>query len=165
MSIDVRPIQPQETAAAIDLILSVAGRIFQPAAVAEFVNDHRHELADVEDYRHGYWPPDGLFLVALDDGRLIGTGAIRLLDGDTAELRRMWLLESYQGRGIGYHLARQLLAFARQAGYRRIRLTTDLASARAIQFYQRLGFYPIERYNNSSEAVFLEMTLDDQDVH
>lgn len=156
--------QPHETAEARQVILSVAGRILQPEAAEEFIVEHAHELVDVGDYSTGYTPPDGLFLVAFDGDRLIGTGAIRRLDSYTAELRRMWLLEPYQGQGIGYRLTWALLAFARQAGYRRIRLTTDVASTRAIRFYHRLGFYPIERYNQSSEAVFMELRLDDQDV-
>lgn len=164
MPVEIRPMQPQETAEARQVILSVAGRILQTEAAEEFVAEHAHELVDVDDYQTGYTPPDGLFLVAFDGDRLVGTGAIRRLDGETAELRRMRLLEPYQGRGIGYRLARALLAFARQAGYSRVRLTTDVAGTRAIRFYHRLGFYPIERYNQSSEAVFLEMTLDDQDA-
>jgi ribosomal protein S18 acetylase RimI-like enzyme len=164
-SIEIRPMQPQEAAEARQLILSVAGRILQPDASEAFVIEHAHELADVDAYQTGYAPPDGLFLVALDGDWLIGTGAIRRLDGETAELRRMWLLEPYQERGIGYRLTRALLAFASQAGYKRIRLTTDVASTRAIRFYHRLGFCPIERYNQSSEAIFLEMILDDQDAH
>jgi putative acetyltransferase len=165
MPVEIRPMQPQEAAEARQLILSVAGRILQPQAVEEFIAEHAHELVDVDDYHTGYSPPDGLFLVVFEDDRMIGTGAVRRLDGETAELRRMWLLEPYQGQGIGYRLSQALFSFACQAGYKRIRLTTDVASARAIRFYRRLGFYPIERYNQSSEAIFLEMILDDQDAH
>jgi ribosomal protein S18 acetylase RimI-like enzyme len=56
----------------------------------------------------------------------------------------MWLLKEYRGRKLGYTLVRQLQAFARQAGYRAMRLTTDLEVQQpAIAFYRRLGFREI----------------------
>ena len=57
------------------------------------------------------------FLAALDDYRLIGTGAIRKLDRDIAELKRIWLLDEYHGQGIGFRLVNLLFNFARAQGY------------------------------------------------
>jgi putative acetyltransferase len=165
MAIEIRPMEPQDTAAARQLILSVAGRLFQADAVELFIERHTEELADVDNYRKEYSPPDGLFLVALDGEELIGTAAIRQLDATTAELRRMWLLEPYQGRGIGYRLWRELLAFARAKGYRRVRLTTDDENDRARVFYRRLGFYEIARYGPARQGIFMELKLDDDDAH
>lgn len=163
MSITIRRIEPSDVAAARALILGVASRLFQADATDEFIKRHGHTLEDVDEYQRDYSPPDGLFLVALDGDRLIGTGAIRRYDGKTAELRRMWLLEPYQGRGIGYRLWVQLAAFARPAGYRWIRLTTDEENVRALAFYRRLGFYPIDPFGDGREDIFLEMRLDDQE--
>ena len=157
----IRPMRPEEAATARELVLAVAARLFQPDAVESFMARESPGLADVDEFERGYAPPAGLFLVALDGDTVIGTGAIRCLDDDTAELRRMWLLEPYQGRGIGYRLWRELADFARRAGYRRVRLTTDTVSTRAISFYERLGFQPITPYNDSNDAIFLELELDD----
>jgi GNAT superfamily N-acetyltransferase len=165
MAIEIRPMRPGEAAEVRQLVLSVAARIFQPHATDEFIERHSHTLEDVDDYRRDYSPPDGLFLVALNHGRIIGTGAIRQLDHETAELRRMWLLEPYQGRGIGYRLWQEVLAFARAAGYRRIRLTTDDENVRAGRFYRRLGFYEIERYGSARQGSFMELALDDDDTN
>ena len=164
MRIAIRPIEQHDVPAARALILGVAARLFQADATEEFIKRHGHTLEDVDDYRRDYSAPDGLFLVAYDGDLLIGTGAIRRYDGDTAELRRMWLLEPYQGRGIGYRLWLRLEAFARTASYRRIRLTTDEENARARAFYQRLGFYPIDPYGDGREDIFLEKQLYDQDT-
>ena len=160
-SILIRPLRPEEVPAARELVLAVAARLFQADAVETFIARHREGLADVDDFQTGYAPPAGLFLVARDGETLVGTGALRRLDDATAELRRMWLLEPYQGRGIGYRLWLELAGFARQAGYRRVRLTTDTASTRAIGFYERLGFRPIPAYNDSNEAIFMELAFDD----
>lgn len=162
----IRPMDAEQVEAAIDLILSVAGRILEPTDVEGFKARHFLELSDVAGFRQGYNPSGGLFLVVMDGETLIGTGAIRRLDSGTAELKRMWLLEAYQGQGIGYRLAQKLLAFARSAGYRRIYLTTGIEQARAIRFYKRLGFEPIDRYNNSEsgDEIFLGLSLDDQNL-
>lgn len=162
--ITIRDMRPEEAVEARRLILSVAGRLFQADAVELFIERHDHELEDVDNYRRDYGPPGGLFLVALDDGRLIGTAATRPLDDTTAELRRMWLLEPYQGRGIGYRLWLELLTFAQSAGYRRMRLTTDLENERARHFYRRLGFYEIERYGSARQGIFMEMEIDGHDT-
>lgn len=164
LSILINPIEPADVAAARALILGVAARLFQADATEVFIQRHGHTLEDVDDYRRDYSPPDGLFLVAIDDGKLIGTGAIRRYDGDTAELRRMWLLEPYQGRGIGYSLWLELRAFAKAAGYRRVRLTTDEENVRARAFYRRVGFQRIEPFGGGSEEIIMELHLDDESI-
>lgn len=163
MVIEIRPMQPGEVPAARNLVLEVASRLFQPEDTAGFIARHQHTLADVNEYQRDYSPPDGLFLVALDGGRLIGTGAIRRWDDSTAELRRMWLLEPYQGRGIGYRLWLALREFSTLAGYVRIRLTTDEENQRARAFYQRLGFVRVEQQGPTAQEIYLEMTLNDDD--
>jgi putative acetyltransferase len=161
----IRPMQPEDLAAAKRVMLTVAAGIFEPDhPAATFVNRHSAALSDVDDYQNQYSPPAGLFLVALDGEEIIGTGAIRRIDGETAELRRMWLLPDYHGEGVGYRLAMELFAFARAAGYRRVRLSTSAVQERAIRFYERLGFYPIERYRDTDDEVFLEFVLDPPQV-
>ena len=157
----IRPMRQEEAPAARELILAVAARLFQADAMEAFIERHREGLADVDDFQPVYAPPVGLFLVAYDGDTLVGTGALRRLDDTTAELRRMWLLEPYQGGGVGYRLWRELADFARRTGYQRVRLTTDIVSTRAIFFYERLGFRPIPPYNDSMDAIFMEIDLND----
>ena len=162
MEIVIRPIEPADTPAARELILDVAARLFQAGAEEHFIARHGHTLEDVDDYRRDYSSPDGLFLVALDGDQLIGTGAIRRYDDETAELRRMWLLEPYQGRGIGYRLWLALRGFARQTGYRRIRLTTDDENVRARAFYERIGFTWMAPRSVAGQEIIMAMNLPDE---
>lgn len=158
--IGLRPLRDGDLAAAKRVMLTVAAGIFEPDhPAAAFINRYGAALSDVDDYRNQYGPPAGLFLVAVDGEEVVGTGAIRRLDDATAELRRMWLLPEYQGRRIGYRLAVELFAFARAAGYQRVRLSTSAVQERAIRFYQQLGFYPIDRYRDTDDEVFLELPL------
>src|SRR4029077_342777 len=43
----------------------------------------------------------GTFLVARDGDRAVGCGAIRLIDGETAEVKRMYVEPDQRGRGVG----------------------------------------------------------------
>jgi putative acetyltransferase len=106
-----------------------------------------------------YAEPSGTFLVLLAGQQVVGTGAIRRLDDQTCELKRLWLLPAYRGRGHGLRMLRQLLDFAIAAGYQRVRLDTAPEMKAANQLYQHLGFYPIERYNDGPAAIFMEKLL------
>jgi ribosomal protein S18 acetylase RimI-like enzyme len=57
-------------------------------------------------------------------------------------------------------MIQELLAFAREKRYRRIRLETDRNDQRrAYNLYKRLGFYEIPRYSDNEEDVAMEMAL------
>jgi enamine deaminase RidA (YjgF/YER057c/UK114 family)/GNAT superfamily N-acetyltransferase len=157
----IRRMTPGDLDAAKRVILGVAARLFEPDEADGFVGRWWLRLTDVDDWERVYGPPRGTFLVALDGGQVIGTGAIRPIDGETAELKRMWLLEAYQGRGIGFRLYSLLAEFARAAGYRRIWLSTDaIAQSRAVRFYERLGFEPIAPYGDNGDTVFMGRLLE-----
>ena len=111
------------------------------------------------DVQAHYFDRRGIFLVVLDDGRLIGTGAVRQIDDTICELKRMWLLPEYHGQGIGYRVIQMLFEFARTAGYKTIRLETGDQQKRAIQFYERVGFHHVAPFDDSDHDVFMEMQL------
>jgi ribosomal protein S18 acetylase RimI-like enzyme len=57
-------------------------------------------------------------------------------------------------------MIQELFAFAREKGYRHIRLETDRgAQGRAYALYKRLGFYEIPRYSDNEDDVAMEMGL------
>jgi putative acetyltransferase len=100
-----------------------------------------------------------LFLAVTDDNKLVGTGALKRMDETTAEIKRLWLLEEYHGRQIGYQVMSMLLDFARKNRYARVRLQTSQVQTRAVGFYKRLGFHQIESYRESRDDLSMEMTL------
>ncbi len=118
-------------------------------------------MSDIDDVESHYFNNEATFLVVTDEERVIGSGAIRRLDNDICELKRMWLLKEYRGRGLGREMAQNLLDFARRAGYKKVRL--DLLNpqkqTQALKLYERLGFYAIERYNDTPCTVFMEKVL------
>jgi len=161
--INTRRIEPHEIPFAKELIYRVAHRLFQdrrPLEDSIAYYESRGQLHDMDDVEQTYFGNDGIFLVMTDKDQIIGTGAIRKLDETTCELKRLWLLFEYQGQGLGYRLIQDLLAFARERGYQRIRLETDRDNQRrAYNLYQRLGFYEIPRYSDNEDDAAMEMIL------
>ena len=119
-------------------------------------------MTDIEHVRSHYFDNSGLFLVLIDKKQVVGTRAIRKLDDEICELNRMWFLKEYRGQGWGGKMAQMLFDFANQIGYRKVRLdfANEERQPQAIKFYRRLGFYPIERYNDSPCNIFMEKLLE-----
>ncbi|PKO14541.1 MAG: GNAT family N-acetyltransferase [Chloroflexi bacterium HGW-Chloroflexi-10] len=162
MTIQIQQIESHQIAEAKRVILSVARNIFQWQAPLEEIIlqfDEQGELKDIDELQSHYFDRQGIFLVAMDQGKIIGTGAIRKADSETAELKRLWLLEEYHGQGIGYQLMQMLLQFAQTAGYQHIHLLTDRRQDRAISFYQRLGFKPIQCDNNDPDDICMQLAI------
>lgn len=92
-----------------------------------------------------YAPPGGMVLLAGDRaGEVMGCVGMRPLatDGD-CELKRLYVEPAGRGTGTGRALMQAAVAFARGAGYRRMRLDTLPTMHAAIALYRALGFAPI----------------------
>ena len=150
MDLIIRPLCPDQVDAAKAVIT---------AGCLEFFGRPPIDFDDMADVAAHYGAPSGTFLVLLDDDRVVGTGAVRRLDAETCELKRMWFLPAYRGKGWGRKMAERLFEFARMARYERIRLDTAPELGAANRLYQRLGFYVIDRYNDGGCAIFMEKRL------
>lgn len=121
---------------------------------------------EVRDLPGAYAPPPGALLLALEEGetamrRALGCVAVRRLDAETAEMKRLYLRPAARGRGLGRALAEAALAEARKLGYRRLRLDTLPGMEAAQAIYRELGFREIAAYraNPVPGARFLEIEL------
>ena len=162
--IQIRRIKPDESAIARRLIYTVAKHVFDDPLSLEEIMEHfdaRGILEEMNDIQGNYFENGGTFLVMTDDDQIIATGAIRKLESKTCELKRLWLLPEYHGKGLGYRMMQELLSFARDKGYERIRLETDpVYQKRAVEFYKRLGFYEIPIPNaTDDEDILMELSL------
>lgn len=89
-----------------------------------------------------------------DKGEAVGCGAIRLLTGHIAELKRMFSDRS--SPAIGSALLTFLENAALDMGYNQIRLETRAVNHKAVNFYLRKSYKRIENYGpyvNRKEAV------------
>ena len=108
-----------------------------------------------------YAPPAGCLFLAEFDGIAGGCVALRPLQNETCEMKRLFVSPDYRGTGAGRLLALTVMAKAKALGYRAIRLDTVPSMAAAIQIYESLGFQSIEPYceNPVPGALFLECKL------
>jgi GNAT superfamily N-acetyltransferase len=96
--------------------------------------------------------PHGVFLVARLDGAAAGCGGVRLLDPDTAEIKRMWLDPSMRGRGAGSGLLAALEAEAVGLGAKRGFLDTNATLTNALALYRSAGWDEVPAYNANHNA-------------
>lgn len=88
----------------------------------------------------------GAFLVAYADGHPAGCGAIRRIDPETGEIKRMYVAPEARGQGIGRAVLAAIEAEARRLGARRIVLETGTRQSAALALYESAGFERIPAY-------------------
>ena len=93
-----------------------------------------------------YARPDGRLLVAWRANEPAGCGALRRLDCDTGEMKRLYVRPAYRGHGLGPTIATAIIQAARGVGYRRLVLDTLAQTGEARRLYAALGFRPIAPY-------------------
>jgi putative acetyltransferase len=82
-----------------------------------------------------------VFHVARRAGQPVGCGAIRPFEPGVAELKRMFVVQEARGRGVGRTILASLETFAKNFGYRSVRLETGLKQPEAISLYESAGYY------------------------
>ncbi|MFH2114690.1 MAG: GNAT family N-acetyltransferase [Spirochaetota bacterium] len=121
----------------------------------------QHIDEELADFPGKYRGPDGAFLVAKAGDRVVGCVGLRMMDSQICEMKRLFVLDSHKGKGIGDALIHEIIIQARHLGYRRMRLDTLSIMSKAQSLYRRHGFVEIEQYteNPLPGAVFMEKDL------
>src|SRR5208282_3040428 len=117
---------------------------------------------ELESLPGDYALPHGRLLLAEYDGELAGCGALRRLDREACEMKRLYLRPKFRGKGLGRALAEKLITEARGIGYRRMRLdTVEPVMKTAVAMYREMGFREIEPYckNPIAGALYMELLL------
>ncbi len=86
----------------------------------------------------------GDFLVAEEDGQVIGCGYLAYLSPQLVELRSLAVHPDWHGRGVGGRLVDALVALAQERGLRQICALTLVPG-----FFQRQGFRVVDRWEIS----------------
>lgn len=118
-------------------------------------------VAELDGLPGKYAPPTGRILIARDpSGTPVGCVAMRpLAEAGTCEMKRLYVRPQARGQDLGRRLAEAIIAYAKSAGYHRVRLDT-LSSMRAAHvLYASLGFQPTEPYQDSPLSGTIYLTL------
>ena len=79
------------------------------------------------------------FLIAEENGALLGAGALEIMGADLGEIRSLVVDETQHGRGVGRQISLALMDEARALGLARIMALTYVP-----KFFESLGFEVVE---------------------
>jgi GNAT superfamily N-acetyltransferase len=114
------------------------------------------------------WPTNsptvvrGIYLIAYLDGVPLACGALRPLDGQIAEVRRMFVVRHARRKGLGRAILEALETASRRFGYEFMRLETGNRQLPAMALYTSQGFRQIEPfgvYANDPTSVCYEKAV------
>lgn len=133
-------------------------KCFTAVGIPYSPKDRHADIADVEQF----YMQDGCFWCLFDNNLLIGTVAMRILDTENkvVELKRMFVLPKYQGKGYGKTLLRHAIAYAKEKKYNKICLDTRNQFSAAQHLYRNHGFQETDKYNDNDKAeLYFELIL------
>ena len=126
-------LSPEDVTIARALFVEYAQAVDDPLCFAGF----EEELASLPG---SYGPPQGGLWLARVGGVVAACVAVRPLDDERCEMKRLYIRAAFRGYGLGRLLAERCLGFARERGYRRMYLDTLPSMVRARSLYATLGF-------------------------
>ncbi len=109
-----------------------------------------------------YSPPTGELYLALSHGDAVGCAAFYQMAEGICEIKRVYVIPTAQGLGLGKALFQRVLCDAKKLGYHYARLDSLKRLHKAAKLYHAVGFYEIAPYNiNPHEDVYyMELDLE-----
>lgn len=132
-------------------IIAIMNNVLKEFGIENFEKEHHDD-----DGRRKAW-------VVVDSNQsnvIVGCVEIISLSETLCELRRMYLLPEYRGKGLGRQLINIALEYSKKAGFKRIELDTHSKMKDAIKLYQRNGFNEFcskTRTCGCDRSMFLEL--------
>jgi len=149
-------------------ITAVDPRIPEALGLIRALSEELAQRYDHVDDGSGHFNPEdalsprSVFLIGRVGGRAVACGAFRLLEGDIAGIKRMFVVPDCRGHGYSTAILTELERLARKDGYIAVRLETAERQPEAIHLYQRSGYQRIPNFDiyvNSKRSVCFEKRL------
>jgi ribosomal protein S18 acetylase RimI-like enzyme len=121
----------------------------------------QHFDEELQNLQQVYNDADGGIILCKSGNDFVGSVAIRRINTEIAELKRMYVQPAQQHKGVGQQLLDEAVALAEKYAYHYIRLDTLNHMLPAINLYSKNGFYQIPAYyhNPIETAVYFERKL------
>jgi len=103
-------------------------------------------------------------VVAYEGDKPIGCGAIREYANGVMEVKRMFVLDEYRGRGIASGILHELEAWAKELNYKKCILETGRGFIDAVGLYKKNKYSVIPNYKpyeNIESSICFEKKLDE----
>lgn len=116
--------------------------------------------AELASLPGNYAEPSGRLLIATTDDAVAGCIALKMIDQETCEMKRLYVREEFRGQRIGIALIERLITDAREIRYKRLRLDTfPPIMSKAVELYRSYGFREIPPYTTDPHPDLLFMDL------
>ena len=110
------------------------------------------ELADLDGYYKG-----GALLLGSEDSTPVGSIAIRKIDDDTCEAKRLFIKPEFRGKGYARVMLNAMLDMAKELGFKEVTFTTKPEVMKVgYELYKRMGF---EEVGEKDGIVSMRMSL------
>lgn len=108
-------------------------------------NDHSYyaQFNKIDKIRHA--------VVAYDNGKPVGCGALKQYSSTAMEIKRMYTLPDHRGKRIATIVLTELEAWVSELGFGKCILETGKKQPEAIQLYKRNGYRIIPNYGQYAE--------------
>ncbi len=121
--------------------------------------DIQHYEEEIDHLEEKYGMPFGRLYLAFCDGEAAGCIGLKKIDETNCEMKRLYVRPKFRGKHIGKLLVQKIIADAKEIGYSYILLDTLPFLEKAIQMYEKFGFYPVDCYNDSPMRTSIYMRL------
>jgi GNAT superfamily N-acetyltransferase len=149
-------------------IVAVDPRIPDARELIRALSEELAQRYDHMDDGSGDFKPEDVlvagsaFVIALTGSRAVACGAFRPLEGEVAEIKRMFVVPDCRGRGYSKAVLSALERLAGLSGYTTVRLETGDRQPEAIRLYEGSGYRRIPNfgiYVGSARSVCFEKPL------
>lgn len=137
MDIKIRTIKPEDNPGIAKIIRNALAEFGANKPGTVYFDSSTDHLSDL------FQTPRSVYYVAFNKDFLVGGAGIFPSPGlpaDTCELVKMYLVPESRGLGVGKLLIEKCLAYAKDAGYKRIYLETLPELKKAIHVYEKFNF-------------------------
>lgn len=124
----------------------------EDADFLKLVNLLDKELAEYDGEEHAFYDQFNKVqnlkhcIIALDNDKAIGCGAIKKFDDRSMEVKRMYVLPQARGKGYSKQVLQSLESWAKDLGFSRIVLETGKRQVPAVNLYRNMGYNQTENY-------------------